>query len=218
VVAAGHYNPFLGYQHLGHLSIGPGGPNPAKPHLRDCPDFRVNENGTVPFTAPETNDDKIVNSGNAAGRCYNWDADEGPGRTGTEMFRRLLLAACIIVAADVAIFAALSCLFGWRLTTAELAVTTVIGLAAILRYERRWADMVTRRLESDQRPLEAAFIEKTLLLVAGIIILIPGVLTDAIGLLLIVPWVRRRIACRLSSRPVGVDGDGGVCGDRRHDD
>jgi UPF0716 family protein affecting phage T7 exclusion len=36
-----------------------------------------------------------------------------------------------------------------------------------------------------------------LLLVAGILIVIPGLMGDTLGLLLLVPWFRRRVARRL---------------------
>ena len=82
---------------------------------------------------------------------------------------------------------------------AENGLTTVLGLAVILYYEWRWSEAVAERLMSEPAVLDGWALEKILLLVAGIILVIPGFLTDIFGLVLLVPRVRRLIASRSQS-------------------
>lgn len=89
--------------------------------------------------------------------------------------------------------------WGWKPTLAENGLTTVLGLAVILYYEWRWSEAVAERLMSEPAVLDGWALEKILLLVAGIILVIPGFLTDIFGLVLLVPRVRRLIASRSQS-------------------
>jgi len=87
----------------------------------------------------------------------------------------------------------LSYWFSWKLALTETGLTTIVGLAVIAYYEWRWSEAVAKRFDSESGLFDAWSLEKILLLVAGIVILIPGVLTDVLGLLLLMPAVRRMI-------------------------
>jgi UPF0716 family protein affecting phage T7 exclusion len=117
------------------------------------------------------------------------------------VFRRLPIIICAVVGLDLLLLGALSYCFDWRFALFESIATTVIGLAVIIYYEWRWSDVVAKRLESEPRLIDSPSLEKILLLVAGIVLLIPGVLTDVFGLVLLTPGVRRLIArnCHLDS-------------------
>jgi UPF0716 family protein affecting phage T7 exclusion len=73
------------------------------------------------------------------------------------------------------------------------------GLAIIVYYEWRWSETIAVHLEREATGLDSWAIEKLLLLLAGIMMLIPGLLTDLCALILLVPQVRRLIAA--ISRP-----------------
>jgi len=109
------------------------------------------------------------------------------------VFRRLPIIICVAVALDLLVWGILSSWFGWKLGFAEIGVTTVLGLAVIIYYEWRWSEAVAKRIESQPGLLDAWSLEKLLLLVAGIVLLIPGFVTDLLGLLLLLPPVRRMI-------------------------
>jgi UPF0716 protein FxsA len=112
------------------------------------------------------------------------------------VFRRIPFIVFLFVAFDFLLLAALCYWFGWRPALAENGLTTVIGLVVILYYEWRWSEGVAKRLESEPAILDDWALERILLLVAGIVLLIPGVLTDVLGLILLMPRVRRLIAAR----------------------
>jgi UPF0716 protein FxsA len=111
----------------------------------------------------------------------------------TTVLKRLPIIICAVVTLDLLFLGVLSYRFDWRLPLAETVVITIVGLLVIGYYEWRWSDVVAKSLESEPGLLDSTSLEKILLLVAGIVLLIPGVLTDVLGLLLLTPWVRRFI-------------------------
>jgi UPF0716 protein FxsA len=112
------------------------------------------------------------------------------------VLRRLPFIIFLVVALDFLLLGGLCCWFGWKPMLAENGVTTIFGLVVILYYEWRWSEGVAERLESEPAILDAWALEKLLVLVAGIILLIPGILTDLLGLLMLMPSVRRLIVTR----------------------
>jgi len=72
----------------------------------------------------------------------------------------------------------------------------LIGLVVITHYQPRWSKAIAESLDADclNAVSDPRCLEELLLLAAGILVLIPGVIGDVVGLLLLVPWVRRRIA------------------------
>jgi UPF0716 protein FxsA len=119
------------------------------------------------------------------------------------MLRRLLSAFCIVVTADLLLLAALSYFVGWRLPLGESIFMITIGLAVITGYQSRWSKAIAESLDADcfNAVSDRRCFEELLLLVAGILLVIPGIMTDAVALLLLVPWVRRRIARGLWPHP-----------------
>ncbi len=109
------------------------------------------------------------------------------------MLRRLPFIICLFVAFDFLLLGTLTYWLGWKPAVVGNGVTTVIGLVVILYYEWRWSEAVARRIESEPSALDSWCLEKILLLVAGIVLLIPGVMTDVLGLLVLIPSVRRLI-------------------------
>jgi UPF0716 family protein affecting phage T7 exclusion len=110
------------------------------------------------------------------------------------MLRRVPVIICAVVTFDLLLVISLSVFVGWRLPLAEVVATTTLGVLVILYYQLRWAKVVTKQLEMEPGLLDRKSMEKMLLLVAGMTLLIPGLVTDALALVLMVPWVRRQIA------------------------
>ena len=116
------------------------------------------------------------------------------------MLRRLPFIIFVAVALDFLLWGMLSYCFGWNFGLIETGLTTIAGLAVILYYEWRWSEAVAKRLESEPGLLDAWSLEKILLLVAGIVLLIPGFVTDLLGLFLLLPAIRRMIVSTLELR------------------
>jgi UPF0716 family protein affecting phage T7 exclusion len=115
------------------------------------------------------------------------------GNKECSVYRRLSLILCLVVVLDVLFWGLLWYWFGWKVGLIETGVTTVLGLAVIFYYEWRWSEAVAKRLESEPASVDKWSLERILLLVAGLVFLIPGVVTDVLGLLLLMPGVRRTI-------------------------
>jgi UPF0716 protein FxsA len=113
--------------------------------------------------------------------------------------RRLPLIVCLMVGVDALLWGMLWYWFGWKVGLIETGATTVIGLLVILYYEWRWSEAVAKRLELEPATLDSWSLEKMLILISGIVFLIPGVVTDLLGVLLLVPGVRRTIVNFLQS-------------------
>ena len=114
--------------------------------------------------------------------------------TESGVLKRLPIIICVVVALDLLLLGVLSCQFDWKLPLAENIATTIIGLLVIVYYEWRWSEVVAKSLESEPGVIDRLSLERILILVAGVVLLIPGVLTDVLGMLLLVPRVRRLIA------------------------
>lgn len=83
--------------------------------------------------------------------------------------------------------------FGW--TALLVILTGIVGARLVARQGRLvWREIVLR-LEAGQMPgVELA--HGAMLLVGGAFLVTPGILTDAFGLLLMVPWFRELIRVR----------------------
>jgi UPF0716 protein FxsA len=117
---------------------------------------------------------------------------EGKGKE-KFVLRRLPFIICAAVALDFLLWATLWCWLDWELVLVQTGTTVVLGLVVIYYYHRRWSELVARNFDSRSATVSAWSFEKLLLLVAGITLLIPGIVTDFLGLLLLVPGVRRGI-------------------------
>lgn len=128
----------------------------------------------------------------------------------------LILAALIgLPLIEIYVFVAVGSEIG-ALPTILLTVATAVAGTVMLRVQgisllmRIRAEMEAGRVPADD------LVHGALLVVAGILLLIPGFVTDAIGLLLFVPAIRSMIGRAIVERAdIAVVGSGGV---RRRDD
>ena len=117
--------------------------------------------------------------------------------------KRRFPAACfiagvfILFAAEVAVFFGASYWLGWRFLVNVSVVTGVLGLCVIGLAVVRYAAVVARRLDQDEC-LDDELSAGLLLLVAGVLLLLPGIITDTLGLVLLLPATRRFHCCGAS--------------------
>ncbi len=119
------------------------------------------------------------------------------------MFLRLLLCFTVVPLVELFLLVKLGTVIGIGATVLIVICTGVLGA-----WLARWQGLgVLRRLTEDvnegRLPADA-LIDGLLILIAGAVLLTPGLITDALGFLLLVPQgravVRRTLAARLAGR------------------
>jgi len=124
------------------------------------------------------------------------------------MFLRLLLLFTLVPLLELFLLVKLGTVIGIGATVLIVVCTGVLGA-----WLARWQGLgvlrrVTEDLNQGRLPAEA-LIDGLLILIAGAVLLTPGLITDTLGFLLLVPRgravVRRLIAARLEKR--SVDGN-----------
>lgn len=115
------------------------------------------------------------------------------------MFLRLLIAFTLVPLVELVLLLRIGEAIGAGATLALVVLTGVVG-AWLARREgvRAWAN-VRRELVGGRIPDEA-LLHAVLVLVAGVVLVAPGVLTDAAGLLLLVRRVRSRLVARVRGK------------------
>jgi UPF0716 protein FxsA len=125
-----------------------------------------------------------------------------------QVFFRLLLLFTLVPLVELYLLIRIGSVIGVVPTIAIVVVTGALG-AALARHQGLG---VLRRLQEDLaagRPPTDALIDGLLILVAGAMLLTPGLITDAAGFLLLVPagrrMVRRAVSAAFSRRLVVRD-------------
>jgi UPF0716 family protein affecting phage T7 exclusion len=106
------------------------------------------------------------------------------------MLRNLLLAVIVVLLLELGLLVWMLHLIGWGATVGIGLVTTVLGGAIAKRERQRvWRDWQAARA-SGQLPAADA-VEPMLVVASGALLMFPGFLTDLVGLLLLLPPLRR---------------------------
>ncbi|MCE5269477.1 MAG: FxsA family protein [Planctomycetaceae bacterium] len=109
--------------------------------------------------------------------------------------RFLVVITCLLLAADLLLLAPLCVVLGWRFLAMQGIVTAGIGILVIGYYEWRWAGAIAERLGGESpEPLNSCCLEKVFLVLAAALLILPGALTDVLGLALLTPPIRRLAA------------------------
>ncbi|MBW2456519.1 MAG: FxsA family protein [Deltaproteobacteria bacterium] len=112
---------------------------------------------------------------------------------------KLILLFVVVPLVETYLLAHIGAALGWANTIALVIITGVVGgwLAKLegTRAWHRWREA----LAAGRLP-EEGVLEGLLLLLGGALLITPGVLTDAVGLALLVPWTRRLVAAYLRPR------------------
>jgi len=110
--------------------------------------------------------------------------------------RWLLLLFIVVPLAELYLLLLVGRLIGFWPTVALTLVTGVAG-GALAKHEglRVWREW--RRALEQMTPPEAGVVDGVLVLIGGALLITPGVLTDALGLVLLLPWSRTAVAARI---------------------
>jgi UPF0716 protein FxsA len=108
------------------------------------------------------------------------------------------IALFALPVAELAAFVVLISVIGWFWTLCLFVATTVLGLVILRRSGRRDVDRFRDALRRDG--LQAVHLESPGVgpVLGGILLVFPGFITDLLGLLLLVPTVRRRLRARFA--------------------
>ena len=112
---------------------------------------------------------------------------------------RLLLLFTIVPLVELALLFWIAEQTDWLFTIALVIVTGVLG-ASLARHEglRCWTD-AQRKMAQGELPADS-LLDGLLILLAGAVLITPGVLTDLVGFGLLIPPIRRYFRRRLAER------------------
>jgi len=112
---------------------------------------------------------------------------------------RLFLLFTLVPLIELALLFWIAQHTGWLFTLSLVIVTGVVG-ASLARHEglRCWLE-VHRQLAEGKLPA-APLLDALMILVAGAVLITPGVLTDLAGFALLVPPIRRQVRRYLTAR------------------
>lgn len=112
------------------------------------------------------------------------------------MFLRLLLLFILVPFVELVLLLYLADATSWQLTLALVLATGVTGtLLARSQGWRVWS-RIREELAAGRMPTEP-LLDAVLIFVAGALLLTPGVLTDLLGITLLIPWTRKYFRRRL---------------------
>ena len=122
-----------------------------------------------------------------------------PAQRGPAVLLRLFLLFTLVPLVELALLFWISQHTGWLFTLGLVIVTGVVG-ASLARHEglRCWLE-VQRQLAEGKLPAEP-LLDALMILVAGAVLITPGVLTDLAGFALLVPPIRAQVRRYLTAR------------------
>lgn len=105
------------------------------------------------------------------------------------MWRRVFAALLLIPLVDIIVLIYVATRIGGVLTVAIVVLTALLGLLLVRAEGRHTLRRVARRLAQGELPTNE-LLDGALLIAAGAFLLTPGLVTDLVGLLLIIPPTR----------------------------
>jgi UPF0716 protein FxsA len=115
------------------------------------------------------------------------------------MLLRLFLLFTLIPLGELALLFWISQHTGWAFTLGLVIVTGVVGAWLARQEGLRCLLEVQRQLDEGKLPAEP-LLDGLMILVAGALLITPGVLTDLVGFALLVPPIRRLVRHYLAAR------------------
>lgn len=110
-------------------------------------------------------------------------------KKGKGFFSKLMLLLIIVPVVEIAILFQMAEITGWIFTIGVAILTGVTGGYLAKQQGREIVDKIQSELSYGQLPGEA-LLNGLSVLIGGVLLLTPGVLTDVTGFLLIVPFTR----------------------------
>ncbi len=116
--------------------------------------------------------------------------------------RKLLFAALVAVPLlDAAVLVAVGTQIGWVPTVALVVLTALLGTVFVRAEGRRTLGRLQRSVAAGEPPADE-LIDGGLLIAAGALLLTPGLLTDTLGFLFVLPFTRTPLRSVLKSRVI----------------
>lgn len=124
------------------------------------------------------------------------------------MFRTLFLVLLLVPAVELYVLIQVGSVIG-ALPTIALTIVTALAGAALMRSQGLMTLQTLQvQLAQGARP-ESTLVEGALIVLGGMLLLIPGFITDALGLALLLPPLRKRLASGVVRRQTGAPDDRG---------
>lgn len=117
------------------------------------------------------------------------------------MFPILLVAFISLPIIEIAVFIQMGSLIGLWSTIALVLLTAVVGASLVRSQGILTLASVQRRMQQGEIPAQQ-IMEGVMLAVAGVLLLTPGFITDTLGLILLLPVPRARLANYFMSKVV----------------
>ncbi len=115
------------------------------------------------------------------------------------MLLRLLLLFTVVPAVELMLLIRLSQIAGWWFTLGLVLGTGVVGTALARHEGFRWARGIREEIDAGRLPGDP-LVDGVMILVAGVLLVTPGVLTDLLGFALLLPAFRRVVKRWLTNR------------------
>lgn len=125
------------------------------------------------------------------------------------MLGRLLLLFTVVPLVEIYLLVQLGGLMGVWPTIALVCVTGFLGASLARREGRRALARYQEAIAKGQLP-EEGIVSGLLILLGGVLLIAPGVLTDLTGLALMIPPVRQAVAKRVKDRLQKRIGEGSI--------
>ncbi|WP_114767553.1 FxsA family protein [Vibrio rhodolitus] len=127
------------------------------------------------------------------------------------MFPILLLLFILVPIIEIGLFIQVGGFLGLWPTIALVLITAFVGASLVRSQGLQTLMNVQNRLQQGELPAQQIF-EGVMLAVAGVLLLTPGFMTDALGMLVLLPAPRAAIAKYLMSKMVVKSVGGGFHG------
>ncbi len=105
------------------------------------------------------------------------------------MWKRVLLVLLLIPLADALLLVVVADFLGWQLTVLLVVLTALLGMIFVQLEGRRTIGRLQRAVRAGRIPTDE-LLDGGFLIAAGAFLLTPGLVTDAIGFLFILPPTR----------------------------
>ena len=112
---------------------------------------------------------------------------------------RLIPRLVVFGLLDLTLLLVLANYTSWEIALAEVVVTGLLGVAVIRYVTAHFGHKVLSRLAASESPAPV-LADGAILFVAGLLLILPGIVSDIVGLLLLIPWVRRQTVAWLRRR------------------
>lgn len=106
------------------------------------------------------------------------------------------IALFIYAYIEISVFIQVAQVAGVLLTLILVIFTSVIGMSLVRNQGLRNFLLIQQKMAAGESPAQE-MIKSLSLIIAGLLLLLPGFFTDFLGLLLLLPWVQQRLTLRL---------------------